>query len=53
MAKYWKITDTLVRFDDLDEEVAGIVTDQDTTGRWQKYLDWIAEGNIAEQWTQL
>jgi hypothetical protein len=49
--KYWKVNENTIRFDDLNKEVAGIVTSEDLTGRWKAYLAWVAEGNTPEEWS--
>ena len=35
----------VVRMSDL-----AVIPEDDTTGAYQEYLDWLAEGNIPEEW---
>lgn len=37
--------DGVVRMSDL-----AVIPKDDTTGAYQEYLDWVAEGNIPEVW---
>ena len=50
MVQYWKINETTVAFDDPENEVAGIATAEDVTGRWSAYLLWLADDNTPAQY---
>jgi hypothetical protein len=47
--EYWLAVDGWIHWSSDDE--SGVFNETDTTGRYDKYLLWLADGNEPQEWS--